>query len=1045
MAPDAETSRAERLLGLGLAKGWITRAQALEAEGLEGLVDRGVLSAGQAEALEVELARSEVRSARTEAPDPEGTTLFHETWLAEWSHFEDLSLLAEGGMGRIFKARDQRLQRRVAVKLLRRDDPELAARFLREASLQAQVEHPNVCRIYEAGEWKGQAFIAMQLIEGETLKAAARRMTLEDKLDVMIQVCEGVHAAHQQGLIHRDLKPTNLMVRLVEDSWRAFVLDFGLARTISASGLTQSGVVMGTVHYMSPEQARGEDRTLDRRADLYALGATLYELFAGEPPFSQYQGLEALGRILSEDATPLRRKAPQVPRDLETVVMKCLDRNRDRRYDNARVLAGELRRVLEGEPIEGRPISAAERGWRWMRRNRLGMGAGAGALTALALFGALGFRASLEARRASLRLAEHDLEAERLEADLRLVRMGTAGGAGWSELEGRIRDLAAEAREGAPEACHAWGRVLLALGREEEAAEALERAWAGGARGPSVAWHLGSALLGRLRAVEELSRRLPRADLGEAWRAREGAALRARAADLLRAGLSGAPEPLLLRDALLAAAEGRRSEALLKTRDAYRRRPWWVEARYLEADLLLDQALAEGDRAQALAGLEEAAATLQAARQQAPGDGRGPIREAWIWTQALDLRRQAGLDPEPARAALARCLVALEGAPEVPAQAQLVRAWALLGSGPHGEARAAGMAEAVAAAHPGWASPALLAAHARLRGPKAALPEALAGVRKVARAFPDHPYALWLLETALVQAAERELAEGDRPGALWGEALEVTRSAGRRQPEVAFHAFQEGRLLVEAAQQDLAHGRDPGTQAGAAAAVLARGLALRPQDGAAQSDLARAYLTRGRFAAWSGLEADAQLSEARRAAFRAHELDPTDLEPCRIQGLASLVQAERARSLGRPGAPWLLEVRRWADRCRALAPERPEGAVLALRAALLDAATPSQEVTRLQRSLDALPTAADHREAQLALGWASYRLAHWKAAAESARRAAALDAFSGEARLLEARALTALAQETPEGPARSDLQAQARAAETQAQVLDPLLARRSLP
>ena len=1042
MATDPSTSRAERLLGLALAKGWITRSEALEAEGPGALLARGRLTAGQVEALEAELSRSELRAAPLEEGLSETTTLFHETWLAEWSHFEDLTLLAEGGMGRIFKGRDQRLQRRVAVKLLRRDDPELAARFLREASLQAQVEHPNVCRIYEAGEWKGQAFIAMQLIEGETLKLAARRMTLEDKLDVMIQVCEGVHAAHQQGLIHRDLKPSNLMVRLVEDSWRAFVLDFGLARTVSATGLTQSGVVMGTVHYMSPEQAKGEDRSLDRRADVYALGATLYELFAGEPPFSQYQGLEALGRILSEDPAPLRRKAPQVPRDLETVVMKCLDRNRDRRYDTARTLAGELRRVLDGEPVEGRPISPLERGWRWMGRNRLGMGAGAGALMALALLGALGVNARMEARRASLRLAEWDLEAERTEGELRLLRMRVAGGQGWEDLDVRLRELA---RAGTAEQRHAWGRVLLALGRDDEAATQLERAWAEGARGPSAAWHLGVALQARLRSVGELSRRLPQADLGEAWRQREAAALGPRILLLLREGLGASPELPPLREARLAAAEGRRGEALLKAREAYRRQPWCVEARHLEADLLLEQALGEPEPGPALARLGEAAATLQEARRLAPGDGRAPVREAWIWTRTLDFLRRGGGDSAEARAARARCLEALEGLRDAPSLGQVARAWTLLESGPEGAPSAGALAGTVAAAHPEWLTPALLAAQAGLQGGPEALPEALASARKLAALSPDHPYALWLLERALAGSAARELATEGRPGPLWEEALQVVRAAGRRQPEVAFHVFQEGRLLLGASRQDLAHGRDPRTQASAATAALARGLALAPSEADAQADLARAYLYMGRYEAWAGLEAEGRLSEARRAAFRAQQLDPTALEPCRLQGAASLVQAERARSQGRPLTPWLVEARRWAGRCRVLAPARPEGLTQELKAGLLDPEFTPSALQALWQALEALPAARDHREAQLALGWAAGRLGRWPAALAAAQRAVALDEHNGEARLLEARALGALARVAPEGPAREDLLAQARASESRAHALDPLLQRRVLP
>ncbi len=1021
MAREDESRPSERLLGLALAKGWIGRSEVLEGPEVGELVARGRLSQGQAEALAMELARAGHRPLEEDAPT-ETTTLFHETW----SHFEDLTLLAEGGMGRIFKALDQRLQRRVAVKLLRRDDPELAARFLREASLQAQVEHPNVCRIYEAGEWKGQAYIAMQLIEGETLKVAARRMTLEDKLDVMIQVCEGVHAAHQQGLIHRDLKPTNLMVRLVEGSWRAFVLDFGLARTVSATGLTQSGVVMGTVHYMSPQQAKGQDRSLDRRADVYALGATLYELFAGEPPFAQYQGLEALGRILAEDAEPLRRKAPQVPRDLETVVMKCLDRNRDRRYDQARQLAGELRRVLDGEPVEGRPISPWERGWRWMRRNRLGMVAGAGALMALGLFGALALRSKLEARRAQLSLLTWDQVADRFEAVLRLGRRAPEGG--WADLEARLRVLGLEASELTPAQRHARGRILLALGRAEEAAQELEQAWAEGARGPATAWPLGLALEGRLQAEGELARKLEAPDLERAWRLQEAERLKPRILALLREGAPAAPESIPLREAHLAAAEGHDAEALLKVREALALQPWQVEARLLEADLRVEGARREADPHRARPHLEAALEALRAAGAQAPRDGRIALREARI---------HALLEADgPSSAARWANLARAEADPGTSALASLERAWMGRAEGPEAPQAFEALAQRLAALHPRWLTPALLLGQAQLLHPGAPHPKVLEDLRGLARSRPEHPLVVGLLHEGLLQGALRELAERGQPGSAWEEALQTLRGASRAHPDRAFPAFLEGRLLLAAAERDLAHGRDPRARLDAATTALGRSLALRPAEAPAQTCLARVHLLRGRQEAATGHDAEASFSKARRAAFRALELDPRDPEPCGVQGWTSLAQAERAAALGRPLGPWLQEVRRWALRCRELAPRTVTGEVLLLRAALLEGPRTAWE--QAARELARKEGAEGDLEAQLALGWAALRSGRWEAAVHHARKGGELEGPCAEAQALALEGLTKLADQAPDGPARADLQTQAEAARARLLTLNPL-------
>jgi serine/threonine-protein kinase len=198
------------------------------------------------------------------------------------SRYEVGELLGEGGMARVHRAFDKVLKRTVALKLLRSDDPLLIQRFLREARAQAKVAHEHICPIYEVGVLGGRPFIAMQLVEGETLGAAQAKMTLEQRVRVLREVAEAVDAAHQAGLIHRDLKPANILVERTESGeWKPYVLDFGIAREASAEGLTMTGQLLGTPHYMSPEQALGRAAEVDRRTDVYALGATLYELCAG--------------------------------------------------------------------------------------------------------------------------------------------------------------------------------------------------------------------------------------------------------------------------------------------------------------------------------------------------------------------------------------------------------------------------------------------------------------------------------------------------------------------------------------------------------------------------------------------------------------------------------------------------------------------------------------------------------------------------------------------------------------------------------------------
>jgi len=280
--------------------------------------------------------------------------------------------IGSGGMGEVFKAWDKELERWVALKYLRHDDPELVERMFREARAQARVDHPGVCKVYEVGEEDGRPYIAMQYVEGPLLDEAARDMTLEQKVLVVKQVAEAVAAAHAVGLIHRDLKPANIKVGETEDGQlRPYVLDFGIAREQEVSGLTVTGQILGTPGYLSPEQARGEVTTLDRRTDVFSLGVILYELLGGQNPFGGGSDAEVLVQLLEGEPTPLRRLAPDVPRDLETVIMTCLEDRLDRRYQSARELADDLERFLDGEPVQARPISIMSRVARKARRNKV--------------------------------------------------------------------------------------------------------------------------------------------------------------------------------------------------------------------------------------------------------------------------------------------------------------------------------------------------------------------------------------------------------------------------------------------------------------------------------------------------------------------------------------------------------------------------------------------------------------------------------------------------------------------------------------------------
>ena len=436
----------ERMLALAVARGLLEPGMARDAD-LGDLVASGLMSESVRRRLVLDLADMEADEANhwsmeitaglpadgvgtpTEAgpaSSPDGSipakglrqgSVFQAQRLGQWGRFEALELLGEGGMGRIFRAMDPRLHRVVALKLLRRDDPDLLQRFIQEAQLQARVDHPNVCRVYEIGEWRGQPYIAMQFLRGETLLEAAPDLPLEVLLRHMAEVCEGVHAAHRVGLIHRDLKPANLMIDRSEDgSPPACVLDFGLARGAEgSSGLTETGRVMGTLSYMSPEQVRGNTALLDRRSDVYSLGATLHALLAGAPPFAG-EGLECMSHIVKDDPIPLRHLVPSLPVDLETVVLTCLQKDPRRRYETARALGEDLQRILDGEPIQARPATAMERLLRWARKRKALVTASAAVSLSILLFGGFAVRERLRAQAQAAHAQRFAQVAERIEA-----------------------------------------------------------------------------------------------------------------------------------------------------------------------------------------------------------------------------------------------------------------------------------------------------------------------------------------------------------------------------------------------------------------------------------------------------------------------------------------------------------------------------------------------------------------------------------------------------------------------------------------------------
>ena len=931
-------------------------------------------------------------------------------------------LLGEGGMGQVHRAWDGGLERAVAVKFVRGSDPREAERLLLEARLQARVEHPHVVRVHEVGTLEGRPCIVMQLVEGGTLGELPPDAPLALRVELLRQAALGLHAAHRQGLIHRDVKPGNILVDTPPNGEpRALVSDFGLARD-EDGGLTRTGLPAGTFDYMAPEVLLGGG-PVDFRADVYALGATAYATLAGRPPFrdeTAWQpghapsavntqivgGPGLLRRILEEEPTPLA----DIPEDLRTIIAKAMEKGATDRYTSAEAFAEDLGRFTRGEAILAHRTSRLEWFIRWSRRNpALARTLGAALLLVVLGLG-FGIWTTRRAARQSLEAARLGAEAAAMEELVRSEHLLPPHDLrpAYARLRAMLADIPAHSSYAPGPAAFVLGRGLQLLGRTEEARQALARAWDLGFRTPIAACALGEAE--GQRYAEEMAL-LPRMD-DPALRQARVKALQTRFRDpalaRLRAALPGNAAAYPLLAARMALVEDRLQEA---------------------AELAAAAGLAP-DRAAEAAGIEGQARLAMGIATFEKGDL--PVAAEALKAAAQAFRRAAAI----ARSAQEPRLLLAK------TELRLAKA-AMLQKGPDlgqfaGVQVALGEAEVLLPD-----SPELLTARSeyesdrsrvlRMLGQDAtpALEAALDLARRAAVGAPDPRQPLERLAWACLNASDPLVDGGTQdPGPLWAEGLAAAGRARALSPESSGPLTLETQMLLRRSDRDSERGGNGLADAERATEnarrlieigdrpVLARSLAsqalrslglCRLQTG---GDPAREFAEAVVMAQEVIRQSAANTSSLAWGVFIAAAQVEADLAEGRVPGAALATGTGWAESLlaAQPGnlmvsaqvGEWTL----WRARAEALAGRDP-GPLLTRAEGLLLAPARAGNVTPL--TWQRLAEAALERAA-----WArSHKgnpLRFLKEAQEHARHLQKGDPESCEGPLLEARALLAQGQ-----------------------------------
>lgn len=522
-----------------------------------------------------------------------------------------LDFLGEGGMGCVFKARDLRLNRMVALKFVKHLSQHANRRLVREARLQAQLDHDHICKVYEIGEVQGQTFIAMQYLEGVALSELVGDLCVEAKLSLMVKIALAVHKAHSLGFIHRDLKPGNVMVCQTEQGrLKPYILDFGLARRLQETHSTETGAMRGTWMFMAPEQVRGVNKEIDRRTDVFGLGASLFFLLCGKPPHESSGPAATLVAILAGETRSLRDYMPAIDKDVNLIVAKALAANPVDRYASCKALAEDIQRFLCGEPITAKKPNFATKLRLFFKRHKWWVRTVGFSMAAVFAVVIWSFFARKQLAQQAKVAAEFIKSSEELEAQQRFFAMLPPHSLQQDKthLETMIGKVTQQMNVLGTVAdgpgAYALGRGYLALNDYPKALRLLQKAWHASYQTDDVAISIGTVLqqlyLKELADIETL----PDTDQRQKARAEKTKAYQIKARTYLNVI---SPQQSLANHhaaALIAFFEGKEDKALQHWDRLVQKQPVFYEGLLYQGQILMRRGDVYRDAEQVLAASE---------------------------------------------------------------------------------------------------------------------------------------------------------------------------------------------------------------------------------------------------------------------------------------------------------------------------------------------------------------------------------------------------------------------------------------------------------